>query len=193
MAENKLIYLTTNPHKVAEANLFFRNKYGFNIEIVNPEFEILEIQAQTSVDVVKFSAKYAADKLGVGCLKSDTSVYIDVLGGLPGPYNAYFDKQIGAEKFLSLIKDEKNRTARLQHCFAYCEPEGDSVVFDGGSTGTIATECRGTKGRWHDLFFIPDGEAKTLSQLREEDPYYESKFWGTAIDDFAAWYLKNKL
>ena len=42
---NKLIYLTTNPHKIEEANHFFGEKYGFVLDIMNPDFEILEIQA----------------------------------------------------------------------------------------------------------------------------------------------------
>lgn len=29
--KNKLIYLTTNPHRVEEANEFFSKKYEFNI------------------------------------------------------------------------------------------------------------------------------------------------------------------
>ena len=33
-------------------------------------------------------------------------------GGLPGPYNHYFDKLIGVEKFFELFKYEKNRKAR---------------------------------------------------------------------------------
>ena len=103
----KLIYLTTNPHKVAEANKFFKEKYGFDLEIVNPEFEILETQAKTCTEVAAFSAKYAADKLGYAVLKSDSGLYLDALGGLPGPYNAYFDKQIGAEKFLKLAEEKK--------------------------------------------------------------------------------------
>jgi non-canonical purine NTP pyrophosphatase (RdgB/HAM1 family) len=191
MNNKKLIYLTKNQGKVEEANRFFRDKYGFDVQILDPRFEVLEIQAKTSDEVVKFSVKYAADRLGFGCLKSDTAVYMECLGGLPGPYNAYFDKQIGAEKFLELIKNETNRKARLQHSFAYCEPGGEPVLFDGGSTGALATECRGTRGRWHDLFFVPDGETKTLSELREIDPHYEAKFWGMAIDDFAAWYAKK--
>jgi len=109
--KKKLIYLTTNQQKVEEANEFFSKQYGFNIEIVNPDFEILEIQAKTCSEVVAFSAKYAADKLGYAVLKSDTGLYIEALGGLPGPYNAYFDKQIGIEKFLELLKNEKNRNS----------------------------------------------------------------------------------
>ena len=60
-------------------------------------------------------------KLNKAVLKSDTGLYIDALGGLPGPYNHYFDKQIGIEKFLELLKNEKNRKERLEHCFAFCE------------------------------------------------------------------------
>ena len=187
----KLIYLTTNPYKVKEANEFFGKKYGFNLEIVNPDFEILETQAETCGEVVAFSAKYAADKLGYPVLKSDTGLYLDALGGLPGPYNHYFDKQIGVEKFLDLLKNEKNRKARLEHCFAYCEPGGEPIVFTGGGTGRIAYEPKGIIGRWHDLFYIPDGEEKTLAELREIDYEKEASYWGDAKDKFAKWYIEK--
>ena len=189
----KLIYLTTNKEKVREANTFFKEKYGFNIEIVNPDFEILEIQAKTCSEVAGFSAKYAADRLGVPVLKSDTGLYIDALGGLPGPYNAYFDKQIGVDKFLELLKNEKNRNAYIEHCFAYCEPGCESIIFTGGGRGTIAKRAKGNVGRWHDKFFIPEGETKTLSELREIDYEKESSYWGSAKDDFAKWYKENKI
>ena len=189
----KLIYLTTNPNKIIEANEFFGKKYGFNNEIVNPDFEILEIQAETCKEVASFSAEYAANKLGKAVLKSDSGLYIEALGGLPGPYNHYFDKQIGVEKFLELFKNEKNRKVRLEHCFAFCEPGKKAVVFSGGGTGTIAYESRGTRGCWHDKFYIPDGESKTLSELREIDYEREATFWGDAKDQFARWYKENYL
>ena len=187
----KLVYLTTNPHKVEEANEFFGKKYGFNLEIVNPDFEILEIQAKTCGEVVGFSVKYAADKLGCAVLKSDSGLYLEALGGLPGPYNAYFDKQIGIEKFLELLKNETNRKARIEHCFAYCEPGGEPVIFTGGGTGTIALEPKGERGRWHDKFYIPDGETQTLSELREIDYEKEASYWGNAKDEFAKWYVEK--
>ena len=189
----KLIYLTTNPNKVNEASEFFSKKYGFNIEIVNPNFEILEIQASTCKEVAAFSAEYAANKLKTAVLKSDTGLYIDALGGLPGPYNHYFDKQIGIEKFLELLKNEKNRKARIEHCFAFCKPGNKAIVFSGGGTGTIAYEARGKRGRWHDKFFIPDGETRTLSELRDIDYEKEASYWGDAKDQFAKWYKENYL
>ena len=189
----KLIYLTTNKFKMEEANLFFKSKYGFDLEIMDPSFEIPEIQAKNCADVVKFSVKYAAEKLGYPVLKSDSGLYIECLGGLPGPYNAYFDKQIGVDKFLKLIKEEENRNARLEHTYGYCAPGEEPIVFSGGSLGKISYEPKGNPelGRWHDLFFIPNGENRTLCEIREQNPEYEATFYGTAADEFAKWYIEN--
>ena len=191
MKSEKVVYLTGNKGKFEEAQRTFKDKYGFDIEIKNPGFEIIEIQANSCKEVVEFSVKYACEELGQPCIKSDSGLYIDALGGLPGPYNHYFDEQIGVEKFLELFKNEKNRSARIENCFAYCEPGKNPIVFTGGGTGTISLEARGNLGRWHDKFYIPDGETKTLSELREINPEYEDQFWGTAKEDFAEWY-KNK-
>ena len=94
-------------------------------------------------------------------------------------------KKVGVDKFLEMLKGEKNRKARIEHCFAYCEPGGEPIIFTGGGTGTIAKKPKGERGRWHDKFFIPDGEKKTLSELREIDYEKEASYWGTAKDDFA--------
>lgn len=189
---SKLIYLTTNPHKVEEANTFLVQKYGIELEMMNPDFIVPEIQAKTCAEVAAFSAKYGAEKLGRAVLKSDTGLYLEALGGLPGPYNAYFDKQIGIETFLKMMKNISNRKARIEHCFAYCEPGKEAVVFLGGGMGTIAYEAKGERGKWHDKFYIPDGETRTLSELRTIDHAYEAQFWGNALDDFAAWYQSKK-
>ena len=189
----KPVYLTTNKGKFEEAKHIFFDQYGFDIDIKNPDFEVLEIQAESCKDVVAFSVKYACEKLGRPCIKSDSGLYIDALGGLPGVYNHDFDTHLGIDKFLELFKNEKNRKARIEDCFAYCEPGGEPVVFTGGGTGTISYEARGNLGRWHDKFYIPDGETKTLSELREIDRDYEAKFWGTAKYDFAKWYKENKM
>ena len=188
----KPVYLTTNKGKFEEAMHIFKDKYGFDIDIKEPDFEVLEIQATNCKDVVAFSVKYAAEKLGRPCIKSDSGLYIDALGGLPGPYNHDFDHLLGIDKFLELFKNETNRKARLEDCFAYCEPGEEPIVFTGGGTGTISYEAKGNLGRWHDKFYIPDGETKTLSELREIDRDYEAKFWGSAKEDFAKWYKENK-
>lgn len=188
----KTVYLTTNIGKFNEAKRIFKD-YDLDIEVMKPDFEIVEIQDEDCGKVAAFSVKYACEKLNRPCVKSDTGLYIDYLGGLPGPYNAYFCNQIGEEKFLDLMKDVKNRKARLEDSFAYCEPGKEPIVFIGSKMGTIATELRGNVGNWHDFFFIPDGETKTLSELREENPEYEARLWGDAKFKFAEWYKNNKI
>lgn len=188
---NKLIYLTTNPDKIKEAELVLNGKFHLNIEIRKVDFYIPEIQADNCGDVAKFSAEFAANKLGVPVLKSDSGLYLECLGGLPGPYNSYFAEQIGIEKFLDLIKGQENRNARIEHCFAYCEPNKCPILFKGEGVGHIAFESKGNLGHWHDKFYIPNGENKTLSELREEDALRETQFWGNALEDFAKWYEKQ--
>lgn len=188
-----LVYLTTNPHKMKEVETFLKQGYGIDLTMQVPDFEVLEIQASDCPTVATFSAKYAAEKLHCPVLKSDTGLYLEALGGLPGPYNSYFDKQIGIKKFLTLLKNEPNRRARLEHCYAYCEPGQKALVFSGSCSGKIARKACGHLGRWHDQFFIPEGETETLSELRQKDYAYEHRFWGTALDDFAHWYLQNKV
>ncbi len=183
----EIIYLTTNKYKLREAEMVLRDKYGFDLKVMNPDFEIYEIQAETCAEVAGFSARYAAVRIKKPCIKSDTGLYIEALGGLPGPYNHYFDVQIGPEKFLKLFANEVNRNARIEHCFAYCEPGGEPVVFKGGSKGTIATELRGSDGRWHDFFFIPDGETRTLAEIGDIDPALKASYYGKAINDLAEW------
>ena len=92
---------------------------------------------------------------------------------------------------LAIFYYETNRKARLEHCFAYCEPEGEPIVFIGGGIGTIAYESKGERGRWHDKFYIPDGETKTLSELRDIDYEKEASYWGDAKDQFAKWYVEK--
>ena len=188
---HKLTYLTSNPGKVSEAQKYFGDKLGLDIEIMHPDFDLIEIQAETCSEVLAFTVKYAADKLNQPVIKSDAGMYIDALGGLPGPYNAYFDKQIGIDKFLELFKDEKNRKARIEHVWAYCEPGAEPQLFVGGSSGTIAHSVSGESSRWTDKFFIPDGETETISAIADRDYPKANAFWGDAKDQLATWLKKN--
>ena len=64
-------------------------------------------------------------------------------------------------------------------------------MFTGGWTGTIYYKSKGNRGRWHDKFYIPDGETLTLSELRDIDYEKESTYWGDAKDQFAKWYIET--
>ena len=48
---NKPVYLTGNKGKFEEAQYIFKEKYGFDIDIKTPGFEIPEIQAKSCAEV----------------------------------------------------------------------------------------------------------------------------------------------
>lgn len=186
-----MIYITSNPDKIHEAKEFFEKKHNIKIEALNPNFEPVEIQAETCAEVVAYTAKDAARRLGKPVIKSDAGFYMDALGGLPGPYSKYFDHQIGTEKFLNLLKNEQNRKARVEHCWAYCEPDQEPVVFTGGSEGEIAFVPSGKSSRWVDQFFIPTGETRTISEIRDLDYAEANQYWGDAKEQLLNYLLNH--
>lgn len=185
------LYLTTNPGKKREAQEVLRDQYRLDFEVHQPNFDVPEIQSMKCEEVAAFSVKYAADRLGKPCLKSDSGLHVEGLGGLPGPFNRYFEDCLGVDSFLHLLAPLSNRRARLRHVFAYCEPGSAPMVFADGGQGTVAHEPRGVQGRWHELFYVPEGHSLTLSELRQLNPTLEAQCWGTAIHDFAKWYAKR--
>lgn len=187
-----MIYLTSNPDKVHEAKEFFEKKCGLEVEILSPDFEPVEIQAKTCAEVVAYTVKDAAERLGKAVVKSDAGFYVDALGGLPGPYSKYFDRQIGIEKFLHMLGDEINRKARIEHCWAYCEPRQKPKVFIGGSNGVVAMKESGKSSRWVDKFFVPDGETRTISAIRDEDYEESNKYWGDAKQQLVNYLLDKE-
>ena len=187
----KFLYYTTNPHKISEAKQILDNQYHLDFDLPSQLIDAPEIQSSTCTDVAAFTAKYLADKLNVPILKSDSGLYLDCLGGLPGPYSAYFAKQIGEEKLLKLLTKESNRKATIEHCFAYCEPNSDPIVFSGRSSGRISNFLD-PHGVWLERFFIPQHFNKTLGELALINYQREIECWGDAIHQFAIWYLQNK-
>lgn len=90
---------------------------------------------------------------------------------------------------MDLIKNEPNRRARIEHCWAYCEPGHEPQVFSGGSQGVIAAQESGNSSRWVDKFFIPDGEAETISAIRDKSYSQANQYWGDAKQQLVEYLL----
>ena len=81
----KIIYVTGNWAKVMSAKQILE---PLGIEIDNVKMQTTEIQADSVEEVAMHSAKVASEKLKCDVLKNDTGLYIDALGGFPGPYTS---------------------------------------------------------------------------------------------------------
>ena len=182
----KITYVTGNWAKIESARQFLE-PLGFEID--NVKMDVIEIQADAASEVAMFSAKYASDKLKCDVLKNDSGLYVEALGGFPGPYTHYADDTIKEDGLLKLLDGETNRKAKFVESFAYCEYGKEPVVFESVTNGTIATEKSGTYGLSCDFVFIPDGQTKTLGNFPDDERW---KLWNTDGFYKLAEYLKNK-
>ncbi len=183
----KITYVTGNWSKVMSAKNILE---PLGIEIDNVKMDTTEIQADTVEEIAKFSAKEASDKLKCAVLKNDTGLFVEALGGFPGPYTHYVDEKIGEDGLLKLLEKEENRNACFIEAFAFCEYGNEPVVFKSITKGKIAKEKSGQYGWSWDFIFIPDGYEKAMGNYPDEE---RCLMWNTDAYYDLAKYLKNKI
>ena len=183
----KITYVTGNWAKIASAKQALE---PLGYEIDNIKMETPEIQADDVTEVSKYSAKWAAEKLGVPVLKNDSGLFVNALKGFPGVYTHYADDTIGEDGLLKLMEGIEDRTAYFKESIAYCEPGNEPVVFEGLTKGKIDIKKSGTFGWSWDFIFIPDGEDKTLGCFPDEERW---NFWSLDAYGELANYLDKKV
>lgn len=182
----KITLVTGNWAKIAQAKEVLE---PLGIEIDNVKMETIEVQADTVEEVAMYSAKDASNKLKCAVLKNDTGLYVDALGGFPGPYTHYVDDKLGEDGLLKLLDGVENRKASFVEAFAYCEYGKEPIVFKSVTNGVIAKEKTGTYGWSWDFIFIPDGYDKTMGNYPDEA---RCRMWNTDAYYNLADYLNNQ-
>ena len=172
----KITYVTGNWAKLESAKKALE-PLGYVVD--NMKMETPEIQAEDVTEVAKYSAKWASRELGKAVLKNDSGLFVEALDGFPGVYTHYVDDTIGEDGLLKLMQGIENRKAYFKEAIAYCEPDGEPIVFEGYTYGTIALEKSGKYGWSWDFIFIPDGEDKTLGNFPDDIRW---NFW--SLDNY---------
>lgn len=169
----KITYVTGNAFKVAGMKMALE---PLGYEIDNIKMETPEIQANDVSEVAKYSAKRAAEKLNIPVLKNDSGLFVNWLNGFPGVYTHYVEDTLWEDGLLKLMEWLQDRTAYFKESIAYCEPNGEPIVFDWITKGRIDIKKSGTYGRSWDFVFIPDGEEQTLWCFTDDE---RVKFWSS--------------
>ena len=164
MSHRQVVLATHNPHKVEE--------FGAIVARVRPDLELVGYDGPEPVeDGITFAgnalikARAAAAHTGRPAFADDSGVCVDVLGGSPGIFSAYWaghakDPVANLDLLLDQISDiaDPHRTARFVSVIALVVPGGDEHVVEGIWPGRIATVARGAGGFGYDPVFIPDGQ-----------------------------------
>jgi len=179
-----VVLATHNAHKIAEFQQI--------IAMTRPDLEVVGYDGPEPVeDGVTFSenalikARAAAAHTGLAAFADDSGICVDVLGGSPGIFSAYWagqkkDAQANLELLLDQLADiaDPHRTAQFISTIALVTPEGVEHTVEGVWPGRLATAPAGENGFGYDPIFIPDGQPagaeRSSAELSSEEKQSQS-------------------
>ncbi len=182
----KIIFVTGNKHKVEEASSIL-SLLGITVEKNNCGYP--ELQEDELEKIAAFGAEWAANKLGREVMVDDSGLFIQALGGFPGPYSAYVFDTLGNDRILKLMDRDIDRSAVFRCAIGYCVPGEKARVFIGEVKGEISIEGRGKAGFGYDPIFEVEG--RTFGEMGEEEKNRLSHRY-RALLKFAEWLKSNK-
>jgi len=187
-------FVTGNEGKVREAREYLDRP------VEQVDYDYTEIQADDLATVAGHGAREAFRELGGTdpVLAGDAGLFVESLGGFPGPYSAYVEDTVGVERLWRLVEPEQHRRAYFRTVLAYAAsaPESDAdgeadgvrvETFEGRVPGTIVAP-RGDGGFGFDPIFEHDGQ--TLAEMSTGEKNAISHR-GRALAKFAEWYAER--
>jgi len=169
-ARRGIVLATHNPHKVEEFQAI--------VAAVRPDLEVMGYDGPEPVeDGVSFAenalikARAAAAHTGLPALADDSGICVDVLGGSPGVFSAYWaghakDAAANLNLLLDQLSDirDPHRTAQFVSTIALVVPGAEGAlagehVVQGVWPGRLAPSAAGDGGFGYDPIFIPEGQA----------------------------------
>jgi len=159
----RVVLATHNAHKVAEFQQI--------TAATRPDLEVIGYDGPEPVeDGVTFAenalikARAAFAHTGLPALADDSGICVDVLGGSPGVFSAYWagqkkDATANLELLLDQLRDvaDPHRSAQFHSTIALVTADGERTV-EGIWPGRLAHRASGTGGFGYDPIFIPDGQ-----------------------------------
>ena len=170
--KHKLVFATHNPHKLREvAELLNRHYNVVGLNDVGCLEDIPET-ATTLEGNALLKSTYVNEKYALDCFSDDTGLEVDALNNAPGVYSDRYAGEGKSDKdnvlkLLQELQGVRNRKARFRTVISLLL-KGESYLFEGIVTGTIAEEPKGTTGFGYDPIFIPDGYENTFAELGDE-------------------------
>lgn len=180
----KVVLATHNPHKVSEFQQI--------VTATRPDLEVVGYDGPEPVeDGVTFAenalikARAASAHTGMPAVADDSGICVDVLGGSPGVFSAYWagqrkDAVANLELLLDQLRDiaDPHRAAQFRSTIALVTADGTEHVVEGVWPGRLAHAPAGEGGFGYDPVFIPDGQdpasERTVGQFTDAEKQSQS-------------------
>jgi XTP/dITP diphosphohydrolase len=164
----RLVLATANPDKVVEISALLPG-----VDLVSRPSDIPEVveDGDTLEANALLKARAICAATGSPAVADVTGLEVMALGGAPGVWCARFAGENATygdnvAKLIADLEGESDRTARFRTVAAIVTPDGEEIVVDGVTWGTIAIEPVGSGGFGYDPVFIPDdGDGRVYAQM----------------------------
>lgn len=172
-----IILATNNENKVREIKAIL-GSFGIAVEGAAALGGIPSVteDGATFAENALAKARAGAVRFRAPVLADDSGLEVPALGGRPGvrsaryagPGCSYADNN---RKLLAEIAPltGHERRGRFVCAAALAFPDGREFVVEGELFGEITTEPRGAGGFGYDPVFVPDGETRTLAEMKPEE------------------------
>lgn len=155
---HSLINLVTgSDHKLREWQRLFPE----HIALARVNLDLDEIQSLDNRQIVEHKVKQAYQLVKKPVLVEDVSAGIDALGGLPGPFIKFFEKQLGNDALYQLAST--GAPATIICTIGYYD--GVQLVIGQGVLHGSVVAARGKEGFGFDSVFVPNGQQQTFAEM----------------------------
>jgi len=159
------VYLVTkNPGKLMAAQSVF-SKYKINLQPVEKDYP--EIQAETSLEIARFTALQAAKDLNHPAIREDHSLFLHALK-IPGPYTNYFDKRITPQQIIKLIETFGDNTGHFEVVTVLAFPDEKTFENAFQVPMTFGNRAKGNDPNWNGLIRLLD-EQRAITEYPESE------------------------
>jgi XTP/dITP diphosphohydrolase len=167
----RIVLASGNAHKAVELG---RVLPGWDVEPFPGELP--EETGDTFVANALLKARHVHAATGgeVWVLADDSGIEAAALGGRPGVRSARYagenaTDQENLAKLLDALRDQADRRVRYVAELVAIAPGGEELHARGELTGTLAQAPRGSGGFGYDPAFVPDGETRTVAEMRPQE------------------------
>lgn len=150
-------FITGNKGKFEEAKAILDG------EIEQLDIDLPEIQELDPHKIIEAKLKAAFEHHSGEMIVEDGGVYLEALGGFPGPLIKWYWQALGPQKIFEVCEKLGNNMARIQVIIGYSKGQ-DIKYFEGEMTGKVVAPT-GAEGFGWDVVFVPDGYDKTFAEM----------------------------
>jgi non-canonical purine NTP pyrophosphatase (RdgB/HAM1 family) len=156
-----LYFITGNKKKFAEIQSVFP-------DIQQLEIDLPEIQELDPQRIIEEKLKEALKHHEGEFIVEDTSLCMDAMNGLPGPFIKWFLQTIGCSGLFEIAKRFENAKAQARTLIGYAKSGEDIHFFEGVLPGMIVEPLDASGFGW-DPIFQPEGSTTTFAGMGVEE------------------------